>query len=123
MDYSPEHNVHGEAEIVHSHCVNGADLNDSGIIYHHVEASETLNGLLDHALNLKTIRDIAGNGEDSRTARREIPHSGFEFLRTACAEHELTAAPRKLARQRQAQTTRAPSDQDYFAAPPVFVPG
>src|SRR5437899_724872 len=111
----PEVHVQGILEILLRHVIDRADADLPGVVDEHVESAVAADGMLNGALNLMLVGDVAGNAKDIGAAGGNVDHSALQFFIIASQQCDISSLGGELAGENQAQTARTAGDEDVSA--------
>ncbi len=112
--------LHGAVVGVDGLVAEGADLDDAGVVDEDVEAAEGAEGLVDEAVALGGVGEVAGDEEDvvfvgDVAGVEEFVAGEFEFVGVACGEGEFEAGAAEAVGEREAEAAGSAGDDGDLA--------
>ena len=104
------------------HVVERADLDDSGVIDHDVDAAITLNRRRDRALGVGTLADVSRHDQHVgvRLALVDVVDRASQFMLVSSHQRQAGTHARELPREHQSKTTGSAGDDDRLAVEVVW---
>ena len=108
--------THCPIEVLELHVSEWTDLDDSGVINEDVDPAKMLEGVLDSGLNLRRLKQVAGNGQYFCPESGEVTFCASKFISIARKKCDFCAAAAELARDFQSKSARAAANQGNFVS-------
>src|SRR5262249_24340230 len=116
IERPPEMNVHGVDEVLAFHMLQGADLDDAGVVDQDIDAAVTVDDLRHGLFDLLGLAHVAFERRHRPAARHEFGGDVWQLIALAGNHDDSGALAREAAHELQAETARPAGDQHRPAA-------